>query len=81
MKVNVMVSREERFHLDTFDFYAARARAVFASQAAVELAIGEKIIKHDLGRVLLKLESLQSQNLSRALRAAPRKPRDAEAEQ
>jgi DNA primase len=37
LRVNVMVSRGERFHLDTFDFYAAKARAAFASQAAVEL--------------------------------------------
>jgi hypothetical protein len=63
MKVNVMASREERFHLDTFDFYAAKARAAFASQAAVELGIGEEIVKHDLGRVLLKLEALQAQQL------------------
>jgi DNA primase catalytic core len=72
MRVNVMVSLGERFHLDTFDFYAAKARAVFASQAAVELGVGEEIIKHDLGRVLLKLEELQAQHLNDTL--APKVP-------
>jgi DNA primase catalytic core len=72
MKVNVMVSRAERFHLDTFDFYAAKARAAFAVQAAVELGLGEDIIKHDLGRVLLKLEALQLQHVNRTL--APKTP-------
>jgi DNA primase len=76
MKVNVMASRAERFHLDTFDFYVAKARAAFASQAALELGIGEEIVKHDLGRVLLKLEELQTQHLNHTLapktQAAPK---------
>jgi DNA primase catalytic core len=72
MRINIMVSHGERFHLDTFDFYAAKARAAFASQAAVELGVGEEIIKHDLGRVLLKLEELQAQHLNDTL--APKVP-------
>ena len=72
MRVNVMVLLGERFHLDTFDFYAAKARAAFASQAAAELGLTEEIIKHDLGRVLLKLEELQAQHLSATL--APKVP-------
>lgn len=67
MRVNVMVSHGERFHLDTFDFYAAKGRAAFASQGAVELGLAEEIIKHDLGRVLLKLEELQAQHLNDTL--------------
>jgi DNA primase len=72
MKVNVMASRAERFHLDTFDFYVAKARAAFASQAALELGVDEEIIKHDLGRVLLKLEELQTQHFNNTL--APKAP-------
>jgi DNA primase catalytic core len=72
MRVNMMVSHGERFHLDTFDFYAAKARAAFASQAAAELGLGEEIIRHDLGRVLLKLEELQAQHLNDTL--APKVP-------
>jgi DNA primase len=67
MKINVMVTQGEHFHIDTFDFYAAKARASFAAQAAVELQIAEDIVKHDVGRVLLKLESLQSQQIKDTL--------------
>ena len=61
MKVNVLARREERFHVDTFDLYAARARAVFIKEAAHELGFEAEVIKRDLGKVLLKLESLQDE--------------------
>jgi DNA primase len=68
LKVNVMVSAEDgRFHVDTLDLYAARARAVFVQQAASELGIGEGVLKTDLGRVLLKLEALQDEAIQEAL--------------
>lgn len=70
MKVNVMVTCGEHFHVDTFDFYAAKARAAFAAHAATELSIGEEIIKHDLGRVLLKLEALQATQVKDTLAPA-----------
>jgi DNA primase len=76
LKVNVMVSAEDgRFHVDTLDLYAARARAVFIQQAASELGIADGVLKTDLGRVLLKLEALQDEAIREALapkeRAAP----------
>ena len=61
MKVNVLARREERFHVDTFDLYAARARAVFIKEAAHELGFDGEVIKRDLGKVLLKLEQLQDE--------------------
>ncbi len=68
LKVNVMVSNEGGgFHVDTLDLYAARARAAFVQQAASELGIGEGILKTDLGRVLLKLETLQDEAITQAL--------------
>ena len=68
LKVNVMVSVENGcFHVDTLDLYAARARGVFVQQAAIELGIGEGILKTDLGRVLLKLEALQDEAIREAL--------------
>ena len=73
LKVNVMVSCEEgRFHVDTLDLYAARARAVFMQQAASELGIADGVLKTDLGRVLLKLEALQDEAIREAL--APKEP-------
>jgi DNA primase len=73
LKVNVMVSAEDgRFHVDTLDLYAARARAVFVQQAASELGIADGVLKTDLGRVLLKLETLQDEAIREAL--APKEP-------
>jgi DNA primase catalytic core len=73
LKVNVMVSAEDgRFHVDTLDLYAARARAVFIQQAASELGIADGVLKTDLGRVLLKLEALQDEAIREAL--APKEP-------
>ncbi|WP_255357013.1 MULTISPECIES: toprim domain-containing protein [unclassified Duganella] len=70
LKVNLLAACGEHFHVDTFDLYAARARASFAAQAASELRIGEDVIRADLGRVMLKLEALQDERLRKALAPA-----------
>ena len=67
LKVNVLVRRDERFYVDTFDLYAARARGVFVKEAARELGFDVEVIKRDLGKVLLKLEALQDQQIQEAL--------------
>ena len=83
LKVNVMVSNGDGgFHVDTLDLYAARARGAFVQQAASELGLGEGVLKTDLGRVLLKLETLQDEVITQAL--APKEtpvPAMSEAEQ
>ncbi|GMQ88662.1 MAG: hypothetical protein BMS9Abin09_0092 [Gammaproteobacteria bacterium] len=66
LKVNVLVSCHEAFHVDTLELYVARQRSAFISQAARELALKDDVIKKDLGRVLLKLEALQEQALKAA---------------
>jgi DNA primase catalytic core len=71
MKVNVLASRGESFFVDTLDLYAARARAGYVTQAAIELRISEDILKTDLGRVLLKLEQLQDEQIKTTLTPAP----------
>ena len=70
MKVNVLVSRAEEFHVDTLDLYSARQRAAFVKQAAEEVHVKEDVIRKDLGRVLLKLESLQDAAIKQALNPA-----------
>lgn len=67
LKVNVMVSMDDRFHVDTLDLYNARARALFTQAAAVELRGHEDELKTELGRVLLKLEQLQDDTIRKAL--------------
>ena len=67
MKVNVLASKGDAFFVDTLDLYAARVRASFITQAAIELRITEDVIKTDLGRVLLKLEQLQDEQIKKTL--------------
>ncbi len=69
LKVNLLVScpafdgAGEAVHVDTLDLYQSRPRAGFIKQAAIELGLKEDIVKHDLGKILLKLESLQEKRL------------------
>jgi hypothetical protein len=63
LKVNVLVSQGDALHVDTFDLYAAKSRGLFIRQAAFELSLKEEVIKRDLGKVLLKCESLQAAQL------------------
>ena len=88
LKINVLVSRQHSddpasqvYYVDAFDLYAARARSAYIVQAARELAVREEVIKHDLGRVLLKLESLQAQRMAAALQVEPAVPSMSDAEQ
>lgn len=67
MKVNVLASRGEGFHVDTLDLYAARQRAAFIKLAGVEMGVKEEVVKRDLGRVLLKLEEVQEERRGKAL--------------
>ena len=67
LKVNVMASREDGFHVDTIEMYAARQRALFIKQAAEELNVKEDVIKRDFGRLLLKLEELQDEAVRKSL--------------
>ncbi len=67
LKVNVLVAAGEAFHVDTFDLYAARARAAYLVQASAELGVSVDVLKADMGRVLLKLEALQDDAIQAAL--------------
>ncbi len=69
LRVNLLAARGEAFFVDAFDLYAARQRQVFTGQAAAELGVGEDVIKKDLGKLLLALESLQEKQI--ALAQAP----------
>lgn len=64
LKVSILVSQEAMLYVDTLDLYAAKARQQFIKQASLELCIKEDIIKKDLGKIFLKLETLQEQKLN-----------------
>jgi hypothetical protein len=67
LKINLLASHGDGFHVDTLDLYSARQRTVFHKQAAIEMGVKEDVVKRDLGRVLLKLEELQDAQIRQAL--------------
>jgi len=67
LKINLLVSQDTLLHVDTFDLYASRPRNAFIKLAALELGVDDEVIKRDLGRILLKLEVLQDENIRQQL--------------
>jgi DNA primase len=67
LKVNVLIDRAEAFYVDTLDLYSVRARSGFMAQAARELNLTEDVIRHDLGKVLRKLEECQEKQIAKTL--------------
>jgi hypothetical protein len=64
--------RDEQFHVDTIEMYAARQRGLFIKQAAEEMNVKEDVIKRDFGKLLLKLEELQDEQIRKTLE--PKEP-------
>jgi DNA primase catalytic core len=71
LRLNVLVTRGESLHVDTFDLYSSRHRVMYSKQAGEELGVKEEVVSRDLGRMLWKLEELQRQRIQKALE--PRK--------
>ena len=67
LKVNLLVTKGDHVHIDTFDLYASRPRQAFINQACGELGMQDDVIKKDLGKVLLKLEELQDKQIKQTL--------------
>nr|WP_320133186.1 hypothetical protein [uncultured Holophaga sp.] len=74
LKVNLMVTQAERFHVDSLDLYQARARTAFVRQASLELGAGEDTLKLELGKVLRKVEGIQADLLEETLRKRDPRP-------
>lgn len=60
LKINVLISRGEHIYVDTLDIYNARQRTRFEHEAAEELLVQEASLKHDLGRLILEMETLKT---------------------
>jgi DNA primase len=67
LKINLLASRGDGFHVDTFNLYTAHQCAAFVKQAALELGVAQEVIKGDLRHVLGKLETLQDEQIRGAL--------------
>jgi len=81
LKVNVLVSCGDLFHVDTLDLYSARQRAAFTKQASEELQLKEETLRRDLGRVLLELEKRQDELIRKALSPEKQQAQMSESEQ
>ncbi len=69
LRVNLMVAKGEAasFHVDVIELYSARQRRSFLSAAASELNVEERVLKKDMGAVLLRLEALVDDRLRQDL--------------
>ena len=74
MKVVMRVARGELFFLDTLDLIAARHRAAFVKQAAIDLGVKEEVIKHDIASVYRQLEQTQEQMIRKSLEPKAARP-------
>ena len=61
LKIQLLVRKNDVFHMDKLDLYSSKQRQVFINQACIELGVKDEIIKKDLGKVLLALEEQQAQ--------------------
>jgi|688.fasta_scaffold46741_3 DNA primase len=77
LKVGLMVTAGEAFHVDSLDLLSAKARSAYAAEAADELGAPVEAIKRDLGQVLLKIEAAQEQRLEASRQAEARGARGA----
>jgi hypothetical protein len=84
LKINLLVrcgaGTDGAFHIDTLDLYSAKQRGAYIAQAVQETGLDERILKRDLGRVLLALEPLQDEQISATLTPEPPPPEMDEAE-
>jgi len=72
--VNVLLTRDERYYVDTFDLYSARQRHQYVLHAAKEVGVREETLKIDVGRILIKLEALQQERIEQATKLEPQEP-------
>jgi hypothetical protein len=59
LRVNVRLTINGAFHLDTIDLYQARARALFAQSAGKLCGVGEQQVSADLLQMIEKLEGVR----------------------
>jgi DNA primase catalytic core len=85
LRVNVLVSRAGdggpgAVFVDTVELYSARQRVAFLKQAAAELGVEERVLRSELGEVLLRLEAVQERRIEEALAPKSKTPAMSEAE-
>jgi len=67
LRLNLLVAHKEAFFVDTLELYSARHRGAYLKEASEELGLDERILKSDLGRIVLRLEDLVHAQIQSAL--------------
>lgn len=67
LRLNLLVAHKEAFFVDTLELYSARHRAAYLKEAGEELGVEERILKSDLGRIVLRLEDLVHAQIQAAI--------------
>ncbi len=67
LRVNLLAMRGDSLHVDTLDMNVDRQRVLFCKRAAEELEVKEEVIRKDLGRVFLQLETIRDEQIRKAL--------------
>ena len=63
LKVNIKLSTQDSYHLDTLDLYNAKSRQVFISQAKKVLNIEVSVLNQDISFIVEHLENVQAKML------------------
>jgi DNA primase len=67
LRVNLLAMRGDALHVDTLDMNVDRQKVLFSKRAAEELDVKEEVIRRDLGRVFLQLETIRDEQIRKAL--------------
>ena len=67
MKINLLATRGETFHVDSFDLYSSPKRSSFLKQVSLELGLDPALAKKDLAKVFGKLEAIQDEAVRQTL--------------
>jgi DNA primase len=67
MKVNLLAVRGDAIHVDTLDLNVDRQKMAFCKRAAEEFGVTEDVIRKDLGRVFLRLETIRDEQIKKTL--------------
>lgn len=74
LRVNLLGVRGELYFVDSVDLYSARQRAAYTRQAAAELEMTEDVVRTDLGKLLRKLEVIQSERIKALMEPKSARP-------
>ena len=72
LRVNLRIMYNGLFYINVIDLYQDKQRRHFIEEAAKETVLDGELIKRDMGRLLLQLETMQEERIRAAL--APAEP-------